>query len=178
MNFRFWTRKFWSDIGYGLGSSRWLARRVIYMADIQGADTIVELGAGYGALTKHLIKYKSPGTKLIIVENDPKCILTLRREYWQYCDIHEISAAHIGQIIPVGSVDIVMSTLPLGSISLEWVDHILRAAEASLRVWGRFVQYQYALQNLRDVRRYFDVINIVYEVRNFWPAFIYQANKK
>ena len=119
MNLRFWTRKFWSDIGYGLGSSRWLARRLIAIAEIQGADTIVELGAGYGALTRYLIEYKSPGTRLIIVENDTKCIMTLRRKYGQYCDIHEISAAHIGQILPVGSVDIVISTLPLGSISLE-----------------------------------------------------------
>ena len=178
MNLRCWTRKFWSDIGYSLGSSRWLARRVIAMAEIQGAGTIVELGAGYGALTRYLIQYKSPETKLIIVENDAKCIIQLRREYGQYCDIHEISAAHIGQILPVGSVDIVVSTLPLGSISPEWVDHILRAAEASLRIWGRFVQYQYALQNISDVRRYFDVTRIVYELRNFWPAFIYVSHKK
>lgn len=71
------------------------------MAEIQGAGTIVELGAGYGALTRHLIEHKSPGTKLIIIENDPTCIMSLRREYGQYCDIHEISAAHIGQILPL-----------------------------------------------------------------------------
>lgn len=101
MNLRFWTRKFWSDIGYGLGSSRWLARRMIDIAEIHGAGTIVELGAGYGALTKYLIQYKSPGTKLVIVENDAKCIVELRSQYGQYCDIHEFSAAHIGEILPV-----------------------------------------------------------------------------
>ncbi|MBC7498522.1 hypothetical protein H7170_02650 [Candidatus Gracilibacteria bacterium] len=178
MNFIFWTRKFWSDIGYGLGSSRFLVARVVSLADIESANTIVELGAGYGPVTDYLIRHKSPNTKLIVIENNAKCIIELRRKYGQYCDIHEISAAHIGQILPLGSVDIIISTLPLGSISPEGVDHILRATEVSLRTGGRFIQYQYALQNLRDVRRYFDVTHIAFELRNFWPAFIYQANKK
>jgi phospholipid N-methyltransferase len=43
---------------------------------------------------------------------------------------------------------------------------------------GRFLQYQYALQNLGDVRRYFDISHISFELLNFWPAFIYLARKK
>ncbi len=178
MNLKFYTHKFWSDMGYGLGSSPYLVRRLVSLADISGADTIVELGAGYGQVTEYLIQYKSKNTKLIVVENDPERVVELRRKYGQYCEVHEVSAAHINEIVDLNSIDIVISTLPLGSISDEWVDHILGSVHAILRQWGRFIQFQYALQNIRAVRRYFDVARIAYEPRNFWPAFIYQAHKK
>ncbi len=178
MDLKFWTRKYWSDIWYWLGSSPYLVRRLVSLADISGADTIVELGAGYGQVTEYLIQYKSKNTKLIVVEDDPERVVELKRKYGQYCEVHEVSAAHINEIVDLNSIDIIISTLPLGSISDEWVDHILRSSQSVLVTGGRFVQYQYALQNLGDVRRYFDVTRIVYELRNFWPAFIYQANKK
>lgn len=46
MNFRFWSVAFWKNIGYALGSSPYLARRMISIASIQDARLIVELGAG------------------------------------------------------------------------------------------------------------------------------------
>lgn len=178
MNHRFWTRKYWSDIGYWLGSWPYLVRRLVSLAEISGANTIVELGAGYGQVTEYLIQCKSKNTKLIVVENDPVRVVELRRKYGPYCEVHEVSAAHINEIVGLNSIDIVISTLPLGSISDEWVDHILDSVHSVLRQWGRFMQFQYALQNVRAVRRYFDIARIAYEPRNFWPAFIYQANKK
>ena len=119
MNLKFWTRTFWSDIGYGLGSGPYLVRRIVSLADISGADTIIELGAGYGQVTEYLIKNKSQNTKLIVIENDPDSVAELRRKYGSDCEIHAISAAHIGEFVVPGSADIIISTLPLGSISPE-----------------------------------------------------------
>lgn len=119
MNLRFWTRTFWSDIGYGLGSGPILVRHIISLADISSAQTIVELGAGYGQVTRQLIAHKSPTARLIVIENDPERVIELRNKYGQYCDIHAISAAHIGEFISPGSADLIISTLPLGSISPE-----------------------------------------------------------
>ena len=178
MDLKFWTKKFWSDIGYWLGSGPILVRKVISLAQIDGVDTIVELGAGYGQVTWQLIARKSPHTRLIVIENDLLRVAELQRKYGTKCEIYDMSAAHITDIVDAGSVDVVVSTLPLGSISDEWVDHILRSAHASLRVGGRFVQYQYALQNISDVRRYFVVDHIRFELFNFWPAFVYQSHKK
>jgi hypothetical protein len=46
MNLRFWTVQFWKETGYGLGSSRYLVRRLISIASIGDAGIIIELGAG------------------------------------------------------------------------------------------------------------------------------------
>jgi len=43
MNIRFWTAQFWKETGYGLGSSGFLVRKLIALADIQDAGIILEL---------------------------------------------------------------------------------------------------------------------------------------
>jgi len=178
MNIRFWTIQFWRETGYGLASSRYLVRKIVSIADIQDARIIVELGAGGGQVTEYLLKQKSQTTRLIVIENDHNSYIKLQEQYGKLCEIHEISAAHIGTIIERESVDIVISTLPLGSISHPWVWHILSAVELILQQWGKFIQFQYALQNLSDVKQYFTVDRIYFEIRNIWPAFIYRAHKK
>lgn len=178
MNIRFWTIQFWRETGYGLGSSKYLVRKIIAVADIQDAKIIVELGAGEWQVTDSLLQKKSTGTRLIIIENDHERYLTLQSKYGNLCEVHEISAAHLDTILKKNSVDIVISTLPLGSISHPWVGHILSAVELILKQWGKFVQFQYALQNLSDVKKHFVVDRIYFELRNFWPAFIYKTHKK
>ncbi len=148
------------------------------LADIGDARVIMELGAGDGRVTRRILAHKSPDTKLIIIEMDSRKVEILRREFSTQCEIYEMSAAHIDQIVGHDAIDVIISTLPLGSISPEGVDHILHAAQSVLRSGGRYIQYQYALQNLSDVRRYFSVDHIRFELRNFWPAFIYVTHKK
>ena len=178
MNLRFWTVQFWRDTGYGLGSSPFLVRRIVSIADIQDAHTIVELGAGEWQVTDYLLKRKSQDTRLVVIENDHQRFLTLQSKYGHLCEIHEMSAAHINTILENESVDIIISTLPLGSISHPGVDHILMASKSALIPWGRFIQFQYALQNLRDVKKYFTLDRIYFELFNIWPAFIYKTHKK
>ncbi len=178
MNIRFWTAQFWKETGYGLGSSRFLVRKLISIADIQDAGIILELWAGYWPVTEHILATKSKNTEFIVIENDREKFLELSRKYGHLCKVYEMSAAHIDTIIDPETIDIVISTLPLGSISHPWVGHILSAAHLALRKWGKFLQYQYALQNLRDVKKYFVLDRISFELRNIWPAFIYLAHKK
>lgn len=178
MNLRFWTAQFWKETGYGLGSSKYLVRKLVSVADIQDVGIIVELGGGKWQVTDYLLKKKSKQTRLIVIENDHARFLILKWKYGELCEIHEMSAAHLESILDKNSVDIVISTLPLGSISHPWVEHILSATNSILKQWWRFVQFQYALQNLKDVKKYFIVDSIFFELRNFWPAFIYKTHKK
>lgn len=178
MNLRFWTVQFWKETGYGLGSSQFLVRKIVSIADIQDASIIVELGGWEWQVTKYLLEKKSPQTKLIVIENDHEKFLMLSEKYGHLCEVHEMSAAHLETIIGNNSVDIIISTLPLGSISSPGVDHILLASQSVLKSWARFIQFQYALQNLRDVKKYFIVDYISFEIRNIWPAFIYKTHKK
>ena len=178
MNFKFWSSTFWKDIGYGLGSSPYLARRLINIADLGNAWVILELWAGKWQVTEHILANKSSDTRFLTVENDHQSFLALKEKYGTQCEIHEMSAAHIDTILPNESVDIVISTLPLWSISPEWVDHILRAIHACLKPGWRYIQYQYWMYNRKDIKRYFTIERTFWEPRNIGPAFIYRACKK
>jgi phospholipid N-methyltransferase len=43
----------------------------------------------------------------------------LKTEFSTQCEIYAMSAAHVDQVVGHGEVDVVISTLPLGSISSE-----------------------------------------------------------
>ena len=178
MDFNFWTVKFWSDIGYSLGSGRYLVRKLVSLADIKNTHIIVELWAWEWPVTQKILSEKSPDTRFIVIENDHESFLRLQEKFGDSCEIYEMSAAHLRTILEDNSVDVVISTLPLGSISQEGVLHILQSAQSVLKVGWKFIQYQYALQNLKDVKKYFTVDCIFLEPRNFWPAFIYKTHKK
>ena len=94
MNLRFWTVQFWKETGYGLGSSQFLVRKIVSIADIQDASIIVELGGWEWQVTKYLLEKKSPQTKLIVIENDHEKFLMLSEKYGHLCEVHEMSAAH------------------------------------------------------------------------------------
>ncbi|NRH20468.1 methyltransferase [Candidatus Gracilibacteria bacterium] len=178
MNLRFWSVAFWKEAGYNLSSSPYLVRRLVSLADISDAHIIVELGAGEGQVTGHILEKKSKNTRLIVIENDHNKFLELSQKYGEQCEIHEISAAHIDSIVDKNSVDVIISTLPLGSISHPGVGHILAAAEGILKKGGKFIQYQYVMANKKDVKKYFHIDHIYWEPRNIGPTFIYEAHKK
>jgi 16S rRNA (adenine1518-N6/adenine1519-N6)-dimethyltransferase len=54
------------------------ARRIVDSLDIQESDTVLEIGAGKGALTKHLLK---KATKVIAVEIDKRLCQHLERTF-------------------------------------------------------------------------------------------------
>lgn len=178
MNIKFYTLKFWKDIGYSLGSSIYLAQRLVNLAQIQNAKIILELWAGEWQVTEHILAWKSKDSRFVTVENDHDAFVKLTKKYGDTCEILEISAAHIDQIIEPGTVDIIISTLPLGSISDEGVNHILKAAHTCLKPGWKFVQYQYWMYNRKDIKRYFNIQNTYWEPRNIGPAFIYRAYKR
>ena len=68
-------------------------------------------------MTRQLILEKKPETRLIVIENNHESYLRLCEKFGDSCEIYELSAAHLENILPVNSVDLVISTLPLGSIS-------------------------------------------------------------
>lgn len=69
----------------------------------------------------------------MVIENDHNKFLELSRKFSDQCEVYEMSAAHIDNVLDKNSVDVIISTLPLGSISHPGVGHILSAAEQVLK---------------------------------------------
>jgi len=178
MNLRFWSVDFWKEIGYSLSSSPYLVRRLVSLADISDASVILELGAGEWQVTEYILSEKPKNSRLVVIENDHNKFLELSRKFWDQCEVYEMSAAHIDNVLEKNSVDVIISTLPLGSISHPGVGHILSAAEQVLKKGWKFIQYQYVMANKKDVKKYFHIDHIYWEPRNIGPTFIYEAHKK
>jgi phospholipid N-methyltransferase len=151
---------------------------MVNLAYLDEARVIIELGAGDGRVTRAILARMHPDARLIVLEMDPKKGKILQEEFSSQCEVHTMSAAHLDQIIGHGEVDVVISTLPLGSISLEGVHAILQSIQSALHSWGRYIQHQYVMPNLREVKQYFVMDHIKWEPRNFYPTYIYVTHKK
>lgn len=177
MNLKFWTIDFYKKIGYSLTSSRYLAKRLVDISPLLDDTIIIELGAWEWQVTPYILAAKGENTRLISIELDTQKAEHLREKFWNRCEVTTMSAAHIGELVAPGSVDTIISTLPLWSISPEWVEHILRAIHEALKPGWIYIQYQYWMYNRRDISRHFTIEHTYWEPRNSVPAFIYLAKK-
>jgi phosphatidylethanolamine/phosphatidyl-N-methylethanolamine N-methyltransferase len=170
---------FWKWLWYALPSSHFLAKKIVSVAQFWDERTIVELGGWGGVVTSEIIPHLSEGAMLHVFENDDSQVEVLKNRFKKYPQviIHSESAAHIDKYFSPGSVDIIISTLPLGSISPEWVQHILKASANVLKDSGQYVQYQFWMANRWDVKSFFHIEKTHLELRNYGPAFIYAARK-
>ena len=60
-------------------SSRFVERRIVQLADVDSARTIVELGAGSGGTTRAILAAMSASARLIAIEMNPRFCDVLRR---------------------------------------------------------------------------------------------------
>lgn len=176
---RYWL-KFWKNLGFSLPSSRFLTRRMISFIQKEKTPlSIVELWAGKWPLTGVLIE-SFPDANIASFEIEDDAFLSLETRYgWcQWLTLYHESATEVEKHFSPNSVDIIISTLPLGSISYEWVEHILMSAQKVLKKNGQFLQYQYWMANKSQVKKYFHMEKLAFEPRNFGPAWIYVCRKK
>jgi phosphatidylethanolamine/phosphatidyl-N-methylethanolamine N-methyltransferase len=125
-----------------------------------GADRIVELGAGTGAITNALVRHGIPPQKLLAVEMNQVLHELLARRFPQLHLVHG-DARHLKDMVArsgvfaCGEVDAVLSSLGLLAMPDELQHDMLAAAFDVLRAGGVFIQYTYGLTSpLNDgVRR-------------------------
>ncbi len=166
-------------IGFGLGSSRWLARSLVRYSGIPNQKnlTILELWAWYGNTTQEILRHKKNISSLTLVEYRKECIEHLNALSGSNTQVIHGDARDISQFLEKESVDIVISTLPLWSLNRRVVDEILSEVQSVLKKWGTFIQYQYWMANKKDIKKYFLLKKIKLELRNFTPAWIYVTEK-
>lgn len=166
-------------------SGRELARR---MAAAAGrARTVVELGAGTGAITRALLDNGVAAENLLVVERNPDLHEWLERRFPGV----EVARADAFDLVPVvaasrglepGRVDAVVSGLGLLSFPREDQRRLLGAAFAVLRRGGRFVQFTYApvFPVARDVLAELGLSSrrVAFSLRNLPPASIYVVTRR
>ena len=172
---------FFKKIGFWLGSSRWLARALVKHSGLRNKSNIkiLELGAGYGNVTKEILKHLGTDAVVIAIENDEERIAYLEHITTDTTiEIIHADAQDLDQHVTAGSIDVVISTLPLGSLEQAVTEDILKKISLALKHGGKYIQYQYWMANKKDVKKVFHMEGIRFEPRNFSPAFIYVTEKR
>lgn len=160
-------------------SSRWLARATARNIDWSRPQTVVELGAGTGPITRELAMRARGRGRLLVIERDLDFLRLLRERFGDVPNLEVIDgdvqdlAAMLAER-GVEQVDQIVSGLPVPSFSKESQAALIRDIRALLNPGGTFNQItEMPWVYQRFYRRYFDDVKFVFEPRNFPPAGVY-----
>ncbi len=123
-------------------SSRWLAR--LMATDVEAGARVVELGAGTGTLTEAIVERGVRQQDLYLVEQHAMFCDVLRQRF-PGSNVVQVDAAALTDSLESlrGTVDYVISGLPIVWFNRDKKTKILRDAFALLRPHGRYQQFTY-----------------------------------
>ncbi len=164
----------WLTIGAVTPSSKFLINKMLDKIDFNSDITILQLGYGRGGFAKEIMKKFSPGSRLVIFEIDENCRKhQLNDKRVRYI---EDSAEKISAYCYDMKFDYIISTLPFTTLPKRVTRKVQQEIKDHLKENGKFLQSQYSLHSRGDITRLFATKpKIQFTVRNFPPAFIYEA---
>ncbi|TFV49522.1 methyltransferase domain-containing protein [Blastococcus sp. TF02A_35] len=162
------------QVGAVLPTSRTAVRDMLDLADVPGADLVVELGAGTGAQTQEILARMKPGARLVTLEIDPRLAKLLDERFDDprvqvVCDSAENLDAHLGG----AKADVMVSALPYTSLEQRLRQRILDVLPGALAPDGTVVVIQYSPLMLADFRRRFRTVDWRVTPWNVPPAFLF-----
>lgn len=132
-------------VGSVVPSSRFAERRMLELAEVRRAMTVVELGSGTGGTTRAILSAMQPQARLLSVEIDPRLHGLLRRIQDPRLIAHLGSAEDLAAILAahrLGQADAVISGIPFSTLGRRRAERVLAAITEALAPGGRFVAYQ------------------------------------
>ncbi len=161
-------------------SSRFLCREMIRPVDFETAKIIVELGAGDGVITRHILKNMKEDALLISFEINEKFCEILREIPDKRLVVVEDSAELIGDYLKKNGfeqADYIISGLPFLSLPKDLGTRILQKSVEFLKTGGLFVQMQYSLLLKHLYESIFDEVKVRFVPINVPPAFVLICEK-
>lgn len=167
-------------VGTVTRSSRYLCQAVVRNADLLNAKVVVELGAGDGVMTRHLLNAMNKDAILISFEINPAFCEQMAQIDDDRLRIINDSAEHLPEILKkygLEQVDSVISALPFSVFPEELARTIVKISHDVLKDSGRFVQIHYSLKTRNLYREVFGNVKTSFEIRNIPPAFVLLCHK-
>lgn len=158
------------QVGSVIPSSRYLERRVVALAEVPTARTIVELGTGTGGITRAILEAMPCDARLLGIEINPRFQELLNGFGDSRLIPHAGSAEHLRDILAqhgLPAPDAIISGIPFSTMDRGLGTRILASIAEVLAPGGRFVAYQVsgqvaklALPVLGAPRRQVEFLNI------------------
>jgi phosphatidylethanolamine/phosphatidyl-N-methylethanolamine N-methyltransferase len=157
-------------------SSRFLSKKMtLPLLLIERKKKIIELGPGNGFITKKILNSVGENCELIVFELNTVFCDELKKINDKRLTVINDNATNILKYINSGSVDFIISSLPLAQIDLDTKTTILAQINEVLFVDGSYIQYQYSLLDYYFLKNKFRKIKIGFTFFNLPPAFIYNC---
>lgn len=161
-------------------SSRFLTKRMTALLHKSNSKYVVELGGGNGVFTRKILsKMPEDGILLCFEINPVFCELLSRIKDPRFFLIKD-SAEKMNEYMQSHNMphaDFVLSGLPLAIFPAPLTKNILNAVVKGLSKEGRYIQFQYSLNQLKELKTYFSKVTYGFTFINIPPAFVYTCKK-
>jgi len=162
-------------IGTLTPSSKFLCKGMVKHVDFDKAQLIVELGAGDGVITKHILENMRSDARLLVFEvNENFCNLLREIEDDRMIlveDSAENLAIHLKKA-GASHIDYIVSAIPFVVLPDELSYSIVKECKKYLRKGGLFIQLHYSLLARKMYKAIFGNVDINIVPLNIPPAFV------
>lgn len=163
--------------GSFIPSSSFLAKKLVASIRPKPGMCVIELGAGTGPVTKYLLGILPKNSRLIAIEINPSLAKKLAESINDpRLEIISGDASKLQEYLKkrsIEKIDYIVSSIPFGSLPKKTRLTIYNEIKNCLKPSGTYMQFQYFLTNLSEIKKCFIMSDISFEARNFPPAFIY-----
>ncbi|MFC0214984.1 class I SAM-dependent methyltransferase [Paenibacillus chartarius] len=167
------------QVGSIIPSSRFLGQKMAGAVPWRETRTVVELGAGTGAITKHLLAQMHEDCRVWLFEKDNLMRKRLEEQFSGFtCHSHAESLTLVIRQSGFEHVDCIVSGLPFFNFPPALRETILSQVYQALKPGGRFIAFQYSLQMKPKLAERFELEQLAFVPLNFPPAFVYICRKK
>jgi len=168
------------EVGSVVPSSRFLEQRIIKLAGVASATTIVEFGPGTGGTTRAILRAMPRDARLLSLEINPTFHTLLARIDDPRFVVHLGSAEMLGTVLQqydLPAPQAIISGIPFSTMSRAVACRILDAITRTLAPGGRFVAYQVRDSVGRLCSPYLGTARVELELRNIPPVRVFQWQK-
>jgi phosphatidylethanolamine/phosphatidyl-N-methylethanolamine N-methyltransferase len=162
-------------------SSRFLERRIVELADIRSARTVVELGTGTGGTTRAILEAMAPDAKLLSIEINPQLCALLGRIRDRRLFVHCGNAYELRNALSsygLAAPEAVVSGIPFSTMQRDTAQRVLETISAALVPGGRFLAYQVSSQVDDLSSPLLGPARVEVEFRNIPPVRLYRWEKR
>jgi phospholipid N-methyltransferase len=174
------------ETGAIVASSKELAQVITDVAQLDGAEVVVELGPGAGVFTEVISRRIGPGATFLSVEINPEFVEATRARCPGVTVVHDsaVNTQFYLRNLGLDGCDRIICGLPWATFSEALQDQILQTVTRILRPGGRFVTFAYRQGLLlpggwRFRKKLENTFLRVTTTRTVWlnvpPAFVYCA---
>ncbi len=166
-------------LGSVIPSSRFLISRILRQADWARTRVVVEAGPGVGTVTTAILDRLGRDASLLAFEMNRTFVAHLRSQipdprltvlHRSAAEAEPALAAH-----GIGSVDLLVSGIPLSGLSREARLELLSGWRRLLRPGGVLVIYQFTRSALPDLKHLFGDVRQEFEPFNVLPARVFRC---